>query len=164
MWIRIASNTAFRKSIRQPFCLFLQALAATLDMSSITIVACLTSQRAGGFLKQGRRWQESSLHAASAVGFPSAGKSYRNSPSRTKPTVERAATQWPEMSFMVNGELRQAYSEGLEGRFGALGLVLNIITLWNIYLGLVGAKLQNATSDFFELDLSKNYSLVKWLP
>lgn len=32
------------------------------------------------------------------------------------------------------GELRQAYSEGLEGRFGALGLVLNIITLWNIYL------------------------------
>ncbi|STV77875.1 helix-turn-helix domain-containing protein [Klebsiella variicola] len=31
-------------------------------------------------------------------------------------------------------------------------------------MGLVGAKLQNATSDFFELDLSKNYSLVKWLP
>ncbi|EJP4194863.1 hypothetical protein NUC62_002748 [Salmonella enterica subsp. enterica serovar Schwarzengrund] len=30
--------------------------------------------------------------------------------------------------------------------------------------GLVGAKLQNATSDFFELDLSKNYSPVKWLP
>lgn len=31
-------------------------------------------------------------------------------------------------------------------------------------VGLVGAKLQNATSDFFELDSSKNYSLVKWLP
>ncbi|EJK88477.1 helix-turn-helix domain-containing protein (plasmid) [Klebsiella pneumoniae subsp. pneumoniae DSM 30104 = JCM 1662 = NBRC 14940] len=31
-------------------------------------------------------------------------------------------------------------------------------------LGLVGAKLQNATSDFFELDLSKNHSPVKWLP
>ncbi|MBG6243583.1 MAG: hypothetical protein EKE20_18125, partial [Candidatus Symbiopectobacterium sp. Dall1.0] len=30
--------------------------------------------------------------------------------------------------------------------------------------GLVGAKLQNATSGFFELDLSKNYSPVKWLP
>ncbi|XGM79560.1 hypothetical protein AAHW83_26780 (plasmid) [Klebsiella pneumoniae] len=30
--------------------------------------------------------------------------------------------------------------------------------------GLVGAKLQNATSDFFELDLSKNHSPVKWLP
>nr|ELA0209310.1 pilA-like protein [Klebsiella aerogenes]ELA0230413.1 pilA-like protein [Klebsiella aerogenes] len=31
-------------------------------------------------------------------------------------------------------------------------------------LGPVGAKLQNATSDFFELDLRKNYSPVKWLP
>lgn len=31
-------------------------------------------------------------------------------------------------------------------------------------VGLVGAKLQNATSDFFELDLSKNHSPVKWLP
>ena len=31
-------------------------------------------------------------------------------------------------------------------------------------LGLVGAKLQNAASDFFELDLNKNYSPVKWLP
>ena len=30
--------------------------------------------------------------------------------------------------------------------------------------GLVGAKLQNATSDFFELELSKNHSSVKWLP
>ncbi|HBY1820591.1 TPA: AraC family transcriptional regulator, partial [Klebsiella pneumoniae] len=29
---------------------------------------------------------------------------------------------------------------------------------------LVGAKLQNAASDFFELDLNKNYSPVKWLP
>jgi len=32
------------------------------------------------------------------------------------------------------------------------------------YAGLVGAKLQNATSDFFELDLSKKHSPVKWLP
>lgn len=30
--------------------------------------------------------------------------------------------------------------------------------------GLVGAKLKNATSDFFELDLSKKHSPVKWLP
>ena len=29
--------------------------------------------------------------------------------------------------------------------------------------GPVGAKLQNATSDFFELDLSKNHLPVKWL-
>nr|CDS56222.1 hypothetical protein SYMBAF_110177 [Serratia symbiotica] len=35
---------------------------------------------------------------------------------------------------------------------------------YRIHLGLVGAKLQNATSDFFELDLSKNHSPVKWLP
>lgn len=33
-----------------------------------------------------------------------------------------------------------------------------------IEMGLMGAKLQNATSDFFELDLSKNNSAVKWLP
>lgn len=33
-----------------------------------------------------------------------------------------------------------------------------------IQYGLVGAKLQNATSDFFELDLSKKHSPVKWLP
>lgn len=31
-------------------------------------------------------------------------------------------------------------------------------------VGLVGAKLQNATSDFFELYLSKNHSSVKWFP
>lgn len=31
-------------------------------------------------------------------------------------------------------------------------------------LGLMEAKLQNATSGFFELDLSKNHSSVKWLP
>ncbi|CAI2011774.1 Uncharacterised protein [Serratia entomophila] len=30
--------------------------------------------------------------------------------------------------------------------------------------GLMEAKLQNATSGFFELDLSKNHSSVKWLP
>lgn len=30
-------------------------------------------------------------------------------------TVERGATQWPEMSFIVSGgELRQAYREGQE--------------------------------------------------
>lgn len=88
------------------------------------------------------------------------------------------------------GELRQAYREGQEDQLGSLGPVLNIIVLWNtIYmdaaiqplrhegypvqdedveklsqLGLVGAKLLNATSDFLELDLSKNHSPVKWLP
>ncbi|CRY69488.1 putative transposase remnant [Yersinia pekkanenii] len=30
--------------------------------------------------------------------------------------------------------------------------------------GPVGAKLQNATSGFFDLDLSKNHSPVRWLP
>jgi hypothetical protein len=33
-----------------------------------------------------------------------------------------------------------------------------------LFVGPMGAKLQNATSDFFELDLRKNYSPVKWLP
>ena len=33
------------------------------------------------------------------------------------------------------GELRQQYREGIEGQSGALGLVLNVIVLWNtIYM------------------------------
>lgn len=47
-------------------------------------------------------------------------------------------------------------------RASGFRLVYQVID--DMLIGLVGAKLQNATSDFFELDLSKNYSLVKWLP
>lgn len=36
--------------------------------------------------------------------------------------------------------------------------------IFAVHGGPVGAKLQNATSDFFELDLSKNHPPVKWLP
>ena len=41
------------------------------------------------------------------------------------------------------GELRQAYREGMEDQLGALGLVLNCITLWNtVYLDASLAKLR----------------------
>jgi TnpA family transposase len=41
------------------------------------------------------------------------------------------------------GELRQAYHEGMEDQLGALGLVLNCITLWNtVYLDAALAKLR----------------------
>jgi TnpA family transposase len=41
------------------------------------------------------------------------------------------------------GELRQAYHEGMEDQLGALGLVLNGITLWNtVYLDAALARLR----------------------
>jgi hypothetical protein len=41
------------------------------------------------------------------------------------------------------GELRQHYHEGMEDQLGALGLVLNCITLWNtVYLDVALAKLR----------------------
>ena len=44
------------------------------------------------------------------------------------------------------GELRQAYSEGQEDQLGALGLVLNIIVLWNtIYMDAAIQQLRRIT-------------------
>ncbi len=41
------------------------------------------------------------------------------------------------------GELRQRYREGQEDQLGALGLVLNIIVLWNtIYIDAILAQLR----------------------
>ncbi|MFN2505703.1 MAG: Tn3 family transposase, partial [Acidimicrobiales bacterium] len=41
------------------------------------------------------------------------------------------------------GELRQHYQEGMEDQLGALGLVLNCITLWNtVYLDAALAQLR----------------------
>lgn len=41
------------------------------------------------------------------------------------------------------GELRQTYREGMEDQLGALGLVLNCITLWNtVYLDAALARLR----------------------
>jgi Tn3 transposase DDE domain len=42
------------------------------------------------------------------------------------------------------GDLRHAYHEGMEDQLGALGLVLNCITLWNtVYLDAVLARLRD---------------------
>lgn len=42
------------------------------------------------------------------------------------------------------GELRQRYREGQEDQLGALGLVVNIIVLWNtIYIDAVLRRLRN---------------------
>jgi len=41
------------------------------------------------------------------------------------------------------GELRQAYHEGMEDQLGALGLILNCVTLWNtVYLDAALARLR----------------------
>ncbi len=41
------------------------------------------------------------------------------------------------------GELRQRYREGQEDRLGALGLVVNVIVLWNkLYMDAASAKLR----------------------
>ena len=41
------------------------------------------------------------------------------------------------------GDLRRAYHEGMEDQLGALGLVLNCITLWNtVYLDAALARLR----------------------
>ncbi len=45
---------------------------------------------------------------------------------------------WVEPSFGRRGELRQRYREGQEDQLGALGLVLNIIILWNtLYMSAI---------------------------
>ena len=47
------------------------------------------------------------------------------------------------------GELRQRYHEGQEDQFGALGLVVNIIVLWNTLY--INAALQQLEQESFEI-------------
>ena len=56
--------------------------------------------------------------------------------SRACATSRKAATAWPAMSSTAAGaSYARTYHEGMEDQLGALGLVLNCITLWNtVYL------------------------------
>jgi Tn3 transposase DDE domain len=54
------------------------------------------------------------------------------------------------------GELRRGYREGMEDQLGALGLVLNAITLWNtIYLDHAIAQLRAAGYPVLDTDLER---------
>jgi TnpA family transposase len=54
------------------------------------------------------------------------------------------------------GELRQAYHEGMEDQLGALGLVLNCITLWNtVYLDIALANLRAAGHPVLDDDVAR---------
>jgi len=50
---------------------------------------------------------------------------------------ERNAIDWHERSSMESGELRQRYREGQEDQLGSLGLVINVIVLWNTLYSLL---------------------------
>ena len=61
-----------------------------------------------------------------------------------------------------NGELRHAYQEGMEDQLGALGLVLNCITLWNtVYLDAIIAQLR-ADGDHIDDEDLRRLSPFKW--
>lgn len=54
------------------------------------------------------------------------------------------------------GELRQAYREGLEDQHGSLGLVLNIIVLWNtIYMDAAIQQLRREGYPVLDSDVEK---------
>lgn len=55
-----------------------------------------------------------------------------------------------------NGELRHGYQAGMEDQLGALGLVLNIITLWNtVYLDAAVGQLRGQGYPVLEADLGR---------
>lgn len=52
--------------------------------------------------------------------------------SRASATCRSSGTRWPPKLFHgKKGEIYQRYYKGMEDQLGALGLVLNCITLWN---------------------------------
>jgi TnpA family transposase len=54
------------------------------------------------------------------------------------------------------GELREAYHNGMEDQLGALGLVLNCITLWNtVYLDMIVRQLHEQGHEFLDDDLTR---------
>jgi hypothetical protein len=54
------------------------------------------------------------------------------------------------------GELREAYHAGMEDRLGALGLVINSITLWNtVYLDRILAQLRTAGHEVRDEDVAR---------
>ncbi|KUL30874.1 Tn3 family transposase [Actinoplanes awajinensis] len=54
------------------------------------------------------------------------------------------------------GELHRAYHDGMEDQYGALGLVLNCITLWNtVYLDLVLAGLRGQGYPVLDADVAR---------
>jgi TnpA family transposase len=59
------------------------------------------------------------------------------------------------------GELRQRYREGQEDQLGALGLVLNIIVLWNtLYMEAVLAQLQREGFPVYPADVARLSPLI----
>lgn len=59
------------------------------------------------------------------------------------------------------GELRQQYREGQEDQLGALGLVLNIIVLWNtIYMDAVLTQLRKEGYDVRDEDVARLSPLI----
>ena len=54
------------------------------------------------------------------------------------------------------GELRQGYRDGMEGQLGALGLILNTITLWNtIYLDHAFGQLRTTGYPVLDADVAR---------
>jgi Tn3 transposase DDE domain len=65
-------------------------------------------------------------------------------------TKAKIVINWPELSSTESGgELRQRYHEGQEDQLGALGLVVNIIVLWNTLY--INAALQQLEQEGFEI-------------
>ncbi len=63
--------------------------------------------------------------------------------------------------FGKRGELRQQYREGQEDQLGALGLVLNIIVLWNtIYMDAVIMQLRKEGYDVRDEDVARLSPLI----
>ena len=54
------------------------------------------------------------------------------------------------------GELREAYHAGMEDQLGALGLIVNAVTLWNsVYLDLALTQLRQAGSPVLDVDVAR---------
>jgi hypothetical protein len=54
------------------------------------------------------------------------------------------------------GELRHGYRDGMEGQLGALGLILNTITLWNtIYLDHAIGQLRTTGYPVLDADVAR---------
>ncbi len=97
---------------------------------------------------------DKTIHALNYTTKTSAGGLSSNS------TEERNAIGWRERSHGKRGELRQRYREGQEDQLGALGLVVNVIVLWNTLY--INATLEQLQSEGFRSKQRMSRGFHRW--